>query len=88
MVSFAQVASKLVIKSMIARIRTRMLMYPQLSLTLSMFLIRVLMEFMLSSLVHHGWAQRRKPYGCQIAWLLTFKDPSKFGYLKGIDLLL
>jgi hypothetical protein len=22
------------------------------------------MVFMLSSLMHHGWAQRRKPYGC------------------------
>ena len=37
---------------------------------------------------HHGWAQRRKPFGCQRAWSLTFKDPSKFGYLKRIDLLL
>ena len=42
----------------------------------------------LSSSVHHGWAQRRKPSGCQRAWSLTFKDLSKFGYLKRIDLLL
>ena len=41
----------------------------------------------LSSLVHHAWAQRRKPFRCQRAWSLTFKDPSKFGYLKRIDLL-
>jgi hypothetical protein len=34
------------------------------------------------------WAQRRKPYGCQRAWLLTSKDSSKCGYLKRIDLLL
>ena len=33
-------------------------------------------------------AQRRKLFGCQIAWSLTFKNPSKFGYLKRIDLLL
>ena len=63
-VSFALVASKLVIKSMNIRPRTRMLMYPQLSLILSMCLLRVQMVFMLSSLVHHRWAQRRKPYGC------------------------
>ena len=36
----------------------------------------------------HGWAQRRNPFGCQRAWSLTFKDPSKFGYLKRIDLFL
>jgi hypothetical protein len=42
----------------------------------------------ISSLVHHRWAQRRKPYGYQRAWLLTFEDPSKCGYLKRIDLLL
>jgi hypothetical protein len=40
------------------------------------------------SLVHHGWAQIRKPNEYQRAWLQTFEDPSKCGYLKIIDLLL
>ena len=31
---------------------------------------------------------KKKAFGCQKAWSLTFKDPSKFGYLKRIDLLL
>ena len=39
-------------------------------------------------MANHGWAQRRKSFGCQRAWSLTFKDPSKFRYLKRIDLLL
>ena len=35
------------------------------------------------------WMSSKKTlYGCQRAWSLTFKDPSKFGYLKRIDLLL
>ena len=38
--------------------------------------------------MHLGWAQGRKPFGYQRAWSLTFKDLSKFGYLKRIDLLL
>ena len=29
---------------------------------------------------------RKKAIWCQRAWSLTFKDPSKFGYLKRIDL--
>ena len=46
-------------------------MYPLLSLILSIYLLRVQMVWKLSSLVHHGWAQRRKPFGCQRAWSLT-----------------
>jgi hypothetical protein len=30
-----------------------------------MCLLRVLTMFMLSLLVHHGWAQRRKSFRCQ-----------------------
>jgi hypothetical protein len=41
MVGFALVVSKLVIKSMIARTRRRMLLYPQLSLILVTFSLRV-----------------------------------------------
>ena len=51
-----------------------------------MCLPRVLIVWRLSLLVHHGWAQRRKSFGCQRAWSLTFKDLNKFGYLKRIDL--
>jgi hypothetical protein len=29
-----------------------------------------------------------KPFGCQISWSLTSKDPNKFGYQKEIDFLL
>jgi hypothetical protein len=51
-------------------------------------LTRVWMEWRLSLLVHQLWAQRRKSFGWQRALSLTFKDPSKFGYLKRINLLL
>jgi hypothetical protein len=31
-------------------------------------------------------AQRRKLFGYQSLWSLTFKDPSKYGYLRNINL--
>jgi hypothetical protein len=40
----------------------------------------------LNSLVHPLLAQRRRQFGYQRVWLLTSKDPRRYGYLKCIDL--
>jgi hypothetical protein len=62
-------------------------MYPPFILIIDIFLLIMQRVFMLNLLVPQLLAIKRKPFGCQRPWSLTFKDPNKFGYLKEIDLL-
>jgi hypothetical protein len=62
-------------------------MYPHLVLSIAMFFHIMQKVFMLSLLALQLLVPKRKPFGCQIPWSLTCKDPNQFGYLKEIDFI-
>jgi hypothetical protein len=62
-------------------------MYPPCILIVVMFLLIMQRVFMLNLFVPQFLVTKRKPFGYQRPWLLTSKDPNKFGYLKEIDFL-
>jgi hypothetical protein len=60
-------------------------MYPPCILIIVMFLLIIQRVSMLNLLVPQLLVTKRKPFRYQRPWLLTSKDPNKFGYLKEID---